>query len=492
MLKKQNLIELLKTVVVVILLVALVCLCVVYMLSYQNMGQYGFTKDTMQMLGGESVKYQYADYFDASYVSPKLIGFSAKKLGENIGFYTLGGANADVYESILPFYEKLFSDAGRIFKLSPEEGEALFSSLLTGDYIYVVYENDLPRDLIYALSTEDVTVSVGDGEYIREVLLVPDRHLYNGVSLTPSGTQVFTAIHTFYAVARDSEGNYYRYTTDFVPSKPTDVSFNTNYYLTYTTTESYFSYALAGQSALDDYFLRYGFREKVTDTTVILQDSGGAVSQKTVSASRFFPNTGMTNGLLGALLMNPEKVTSFTDGAGVRFYYDEGRNLSVSPSGHLAYTAYGAGGLPLSELFEYPTASEAYDLSDYIGASLMLSRSLEAIAGTKDVYSLFLSGVYSDGKSVTVELGYAIDGMALYFDGFSDVLSLEFEDGTLKSVSYDLRTVPVLQDAQTNFDMLWDLRAVLIESNAKREYAYGYDFRADDTSSMATLIGRMP
>ena len=93
---------------------------------------------------------------------------------------------------------------------------------------------------------------------------------------------------------------------------------------------------------------------------------------------------------------------------------------------------------------------------------------------------------------MTVELGYAIDGMALYFDGFSDVLSLEFEDGTLKSVSYDLRTVTVLQDAQTNFDMLWDLRAVLIESNAKREYAYGYDFRADDTSSMATLIGRMP
>ena len=33
MLKKQNLIELLKTVVVVILLVALVCLCMVYMLS---------------------------------------------------------------------------------------------------------------------------------------------------------------------------------------------------------------------------------------------------------------------------------------------------------------------------------------------------------------------------------------------------------------------------------------------------------------------------
>ncbi len=492
MFKKQNLIEHLKTIAVVILLVALVCLCVVYMLSYQNMGQYAFTKDTMQMVGGESVKYQYADYFDVSYVSPKFIGFSAKKLGENIGFYTLGGANPDVYASILPFYEKLFSDKGRKVVLSKEEGESLFSSLLEKDHIYIVYENDLPRDLMYAISVEDVTLPVGGGEYIRELLLVPDRHLYNGVSLSPSGTQVFTAIHTFYAVARDSEGNYYRYTTDFTPSKPTDVSFNTNYYLTYTTTESYFSYELAMLSELDDYFLRYGFREKVTPTTVILQNSPGTVSQKTVSASRFFPSIEMTNGLLDALFMNPEKVTSFTDGSGVKFYYDEGRNLSVSPNGHLAYTTYGEGGLPLSELFEYPTASEAYDLSDYIGASLMLSRSLEAVAEARDTYSLFLSGVYSDGKTVTVTLGYAIDGMALYFEGFSDVLSLEFEDGMLKAVSYDLRHITVLQDAQTSFDMLWDLRAVLIESDTMREYAYGYDFRAGNTSSTARLIGRQP
>lgn len=492
MLKKRNLLELLKTILVVFLLVALVCLCVIYMLSYQNMGQYAFTKDTMQMLSGESVKYQYADYFDAAYISPKMIGFSARSLGEDIGFYTLGGANEKVYRSILPFYEKLFSEKGRVTALSGEEGESLFASLLTEDHIYIVYENDLPRDLIYALSMEDVTLLVGKCEYIREILIVSDRHLYNGVSQSPSGTQVFTEIHTFYALARDSEGNYYRYTTDFIPSAPTDVSFNTNYYLTYTTTGSYFSYELAALSAQDDYFQRYGFREKVTDTTAILTRSDTAISQKTVAASRFFPNKSMTNGLLDALFMNPEQVTSFTDGSGNVFYYDEGKNLVVSPVGHLTYTAYGEGGLPLSALFEYPTASEAYDLLDYIGASLMLSRSLETVAGGERAYSLFLSGVYSDGNMVKVTLGYAVDGMALYFDGFSDVITLEFENGMLKAVAYDLRTITVLQDGKRDCDMLWDLRAVILESDALLEYAYGYDFRADNTSSAATLIGRRP
>lgn len=489
---KEPITEYIKTVAVLLLMVMLICLCVIYMLSYQGVGQYAFTKDTMQTLGSESVKYQYADYFKSSYVSPKTILFSAKSQGEDIGFYTLGGEHAQIYASLLPFYEKLFSEQGEMTPLSSEDGEMLFETLRAGDYIYLAYETDLPKTLLYALSTENAMAPVGSEEYIREIMIVPDEYLYDAISLVPMGMQVYTSVHTFYAVARDSLGNYYCYTTDFVPSLPSDVSFNTNYYLTYTTVESYFACEPAANFDSDAYFDRCGFADKITDTTVIIKDVGDVLPKSAVSVSPYYPETDEMNALLGALLINPDQVTSFTDGSGVRFYYDEGRNASISPSGLLEYSAHGAEGLPLSDLFEYPSANEIFDVRDYVGASLLLARSLENAAGLGGEYSLFLSGLCFDGDTITVTIGYAVDGLPLYFGGSSEILRFEFENGMLKRVVYDLKCIAVSQETDVSIDMVWSLRAAIAESNVKKEYAYGYCFRLDHERVTAELVGRKP
>ena len=490
--RTQKIIEHIKTAAILFLMVMLVCLCMVYMLSYQGLGQYAFTKDTMRTLGGESVKYQYADYYDRAYVSPKLIVFSAKEQGRDIGFYTLGGENAEVYASILPFYEKLLSAEGKMTPLLRDEGRLLFEEGMAGDFIYVSYETDLPKDLICSLSLENETAPASTDEYVREILIVPGTHLHDGISLVPSGTQVYTSIYTFYAVARDSLDNYYCYTTEYVPLEASDVSFNTNYYLTYTTTETHFYCDFVSTYEQDPYFLRNDLENKATATTVIVDDVHGALPQNVVSTAPYYPESSVKNALLAALLMNPEKVTSFTDGSGVRFYYDEGRNASISPAGHLEYTAYGEAGLPLADLFSYPAANEVYDLRDYIGASLMLARDLEDAAGAGDGYDLFLNGVYSDGNTVTVSLGYAVCGLPIYFEGYSDVIVFEFENGMLKKVAYDLRCVEVSERGSLDADMLWALRSAIAETEIKREYAYGYLFRLREESVTAELVGRVP
>ena len=228
----------------------------------------------------------------------------------------------------------------------------LFEEGMTGDFIYLAYENDLPKDLIYSLSLENETAPSSTDEYIREILIVPGAHLYDGISLVPSGVQIYTSVYAFYAVARDSLGNFYCYTTEYVPMEASDVSFNTNYYLAYTTIETHFYCDFAGTYESDLYFIRNGFAEKVTDTTVIVEDVHDVLPGHTVSASPYYPESSVKNALLAALHMNPEKVTSFTDGSGVRFYYDEGRNASISPNGHIEYTAYGEVGLSLAGLFE--------------------------------------------------------------------------------------------------------------------------------------------
>ncbi len=463
-------IELFKTIAVLLLMVMLVCLCIIYMLSFQNTGGYTFTKDTMQALGGESVKYQYADHRKPMYVSPKLIGFSAKEKGDNIGFYTLGGENIEIYTSLFPFYEKLFAE-GQMEKLSVEEGEQFFSEGMKKDHIYVVYENDLPKSLIYAMMGKDTMLPSVSGEYIRELMILPDIHLYDGVSSVPSGMKVYTSIYSFYAVAKDSDGNYYRYTTDFRPNAASDVSFNTNYYLTYTMAEDYFSYSYAGELLQDDYFIRQNISEKVTALTVIPE---AYMRKSKLSMTAAAPDSAKTSALLAALMMNPEQVTSFTDPDGIQFYYEEGRNVSISPAGHLEYTAYGEEGLPLAELFEYHASGEAYDLLDYLGASLLLARSLESTGGTENPCSLYLRGVYTDGNAVTISLGYTADGLPVYLDGDSEILSFEFDAGMLRRVSYDLKHLHKTSEKQINQDLLWMLRFSILKHEERYEYAYGY------------------
>ncbi len=468
---KPEPVEFAKTVAVLLLMVLLVCLCAIYMLSFQGTGQYGFTKDNMQTLSGESVKYQYNDYMESAYVSPKFIGFSAKKLGENIGFYTLGGEYENICTSLLPFYEKLFAEDGMVMSLSAEEGAARFADAMDGNYIYIAYENDLPKSLIYALTAENAMLPAVSGEYLREILILPDRYLYDGISLSPSGTQVFTSVYTFYAIARDSSDNYYLYTTSYVPSGPSDVSFNTNYYLTYTTTKGYFPYIFANELTPDDYFLRFDLSERVTDTTVI---PTGFPGKRELSVETVTLKSNEINALLAALLMNPEQVTSFTDADDVRIYYDEGRNVSLSPSGHLEYTAYGEAGLALSDLFEYHAVGETYDLRDYTGAALMLARALENATDAQNEWKLYLSGVHTDGQTVKISFGYAIDGLPIYFEGDKQILTIEFEAGMIKHVAYELRALTCEPYTGDELNPIWTLRIGMLQSEKKREYAYAY------------------
>lgn len=143
--------EVVKTVILAVLLVMLVCLCILYMLSYQGSSSYGFTKDTMNRLSGESVKYKYLNYFDESCTLPDFIGFSNGR--ESFGFSYGLGVIETVYSDVLQFYDKLFGSEGEVTVLTPEEGEAAFLESMKGRYIYISYFCDLPKSVSSARRT---------------------------------------------------------------------------------------------------------------------------------------------------------------------------------------------------------------------------------------------------------------------------------------------------------------------------------------------------
>ena len=173
--------EIVKTVIFAVLLVMLVCVCILYMLSYQGTSSYGFTKDTMNRLSGESVKYKYLNYFDASCTLPDFIGFSDGR--DSIGFsYGIGAVEA-VYSDVLRFYDKLFGSEGEVTVLTPEEGEAAFSESMRGRYIYISYFCDLPKSVILGTADPDKIFSGISGEYIKEIFIAPEKYLYEGITI---------------------------------------------------------------------------------------------------------------------------------------------------------------------------------------------------------------------------------------------------------------------------------------------------------------------
>ena len=470
--KKERILETCKDILVFVLLVALVCLCAMYMLSYQRQETPDFTHEKMDAISGETAKHQYIGYFDKSYCLPTFIGISYYERGR-FGFCTEAGL-ASANDSLIRFYEKLFTDEGDVEMLSAEEGERLFNEALLGDnYIYASYICDLPKTVICAMAGMETDGM--SGEYIKEIFIIPDEYLGTGdirgpLNLLSSGS----AIYTFAAIARDSLGNYYHYTTDYVPKEPTDISFNQNFCFAYSTLEGAASYDFAALLKTDTFLEKAGFSEKVTDSTVIFRSSNTfPLSILDVSVEAVDEN--LAGAYLQALFINPEKASQYTDENGTRFYFDGGRNAVITSEGTLTYSAPD-GGISMGDIFGARVIEGEVGVYEYIGAALALAEDLEAVKnqGENIPYRLAFSSMAYDGETFSVSIGYRAGGLPVYMNGTNDILTVEFCRGSISGVTYHLRALRGAQGDAKVPQMLWTLRSAIKHTGSPHAYSYAY------------------
>ncbi len=459
MIKREKIREWIKSITLGILLVALVCLCVVYILSFSGAHAYEFTKDDMEGISQESLRVKYLSYWKASFSAPAFIGFSSKNDGENIGFYTLGGENTEVYQSVFPFFEKLFGKEGYSERMESAEGEALFHALLNGDYIYLSYACDLPLSVIVSMTDENAAYQGTSDVYISELLIAPKELLTH----TSQG-------YSFYALARDSRGNYYRYSTDFSSFEEGDAAFHKNYYLTYTKAENRLPYEFACIWEEDGFLMENGFSRKIKDTSVIPLC---ALSYPTVFSEAYVMKEKETNALLEAFSLNPEKASSYKEDSGNIFYFDKGKHLCFQPDGFMVYNLHHTEPLPLDHIFPWNFAKEDYGTADYLVASFLLLETLTEAHGETEC-DFYISGIRYDGEKLRVNFGYAVSGLPVYFEGQTDAFTLEFSSGVLQSAKYRLRTVKQMPDVGEAQDFLWSLRSLISKNEDCRQYFYGY------------------
>lgn len=476
--KRERFFETLKDFLVFILLVCLVCCCAIYMLSYQGQESPEFTKEKMDAISGDTARHQYIGYFDKSYALPTFIGISYHERGR-FGFCTEEGL-ATANESLVLFYEKLFGEEGAVEMLSSEEGKALFNEALFSDnYIYASYACDLPKTVICAMMGID-TDGIS-GEYIREIFIVPDAYIGTGdirgpLHLYSSGS----SIYTFIAIARDSLGNYYRYTTDYVPKEATDISFNQNFCFAYSTLEGAATYDFAALLKMDTYLENMRFPEKVTDTTVVFRDNSN-LPLSILDVSVEAVDEGLADAYLQALLINPEKASEYTDENGTRFYFDGGRNVVITADDILTYSAP-EGGISMEDIFGARIDGGNASVYEYIGAALALAEDMETVKrmGDESPYQLSITSIDYDGEIFSVSLGYRAGGLPIYIDGTADILKVDFSRGSICGVTYHLRAVRGASGAASVPQMLWTLRSAITDTDARYAYYYAYVVTEND------------
>ena len=476
--KKERFFETLKDLLVFVLLVSLVCCCAVYMLSYQGQESPEFTKEKMDAISGDTARHQYIGYFDRSYCLPAFIGISYHERGR-FGFCTEEGL-ATANESLILFYEKLFGEDGTVETLSSDEGKALFHEALFSDsYIYASYGCDLPKTVLCAMM--GINMDGVSGEYIREIFIIPDAYIGAGdirgpLNLYSSGS----SIYTFAAIARDSHDNYYRYTTDFVPEEPTDISFNQNFCFAYSTLEGAATYDFAALLEMDAYLEHMRFSEKVTETTVVFRDSS-ILPLSILDVSVEAVDESLADAYLQALLINPEKASKYTDENGTRFYFDGGRNIVITADDILTYSAP-EGGISMEDIFGARIDDSNANVYEYIGAALALAKNMENVKrmGDEPPYQLSITSVVYDGETFSVSLGYRMGGLPIYIDGTSDILTVEFARGSICGVTYHLRAVRGASGAAYVPQMLWTLRSAITDTNEQYAYHYAYVITEND------------
>jgi hypothetical protein len=480
--KREKIKEYFKSIVLCVLLVTLVCLCVIYTISFSGAKAYAFTKQDMEKISKGSLKTEYLSHWDVAFSSPAFVGFSSEQAGENIGFYTLGGENEEIYEKVFPFFEKLFGLEGYIEVMSSKDGETLFHSLLEGDYIYLSYACDLPISVIIAMADESAVYEGVSDVYIREMLIVPkDKTALRGEN--HSGET-----YSFYALARDSHGNYYRCSTDFVFSDESEISIHTRYSSAYTKTENRIAYEFAYVWEGDAFFSENGFSEKVKDTTVIPLSS-------VVFPCVFSEPCGLDEKELDALLeifsLNPEKASSYEHENGNVFYFDKGKHLCFQPDGVMIYNLYGTEAFPLENIFPWNLSKEDYDTPDYLVASFLMLDSLTGALGETDC-DFYLSGIYYDGEILKISFGASSFGLPVSFKGQTDMLTFEFSSGKLQSVRYYFRALRKTEHETTSQNFIWTLRSLILTNEECRQYFYGYYVSDKQSYFDATVLEEIP
>lgn len=417
--KNTKSVEVLKTALVCVLLVTLICLCAIYLFNFEETVDAQFGKAELGELKTESAKQSYASLLDKTLALPYFISYS-DATGKRTSALASGEAFDTLYTDASRLCDGIFGDNGACEKTDRVTGEKIMEEAFSGAFFYMCFPYELPRQAVCAAMMPGGIYETSGNEYISEIVIYPTNE-YTVVK-KELGTDLYESIYlySYAAVSKDEHNNYSLYYLKAMPKTQDDIYFNTIFPASYNMTGTV-SAEFALNGSLDGFISENNIKKSISPTAIITDGLTGkqiTVNEKSLS--------GYEEKLAGAFSLNVGKASVYTGDDGSVTYYEEGHNVVISGGRQAIYSSTGiSGGIPLSELLGQSSGS---DICDYIGMSLILIKKMQMDAGCLDIC---LTGVYYNNGTVDISFGYTYESLPVEACGKSSFLNFRFRERTL-------------------------------------------------------------
>lgn len=464
--RKTDIFELVKTVIVCVLLVSLICLCAIYLFGFERTYSPEFTPAMLYELRRQSSKDAYARHFDPKLIMPYFIGVCSGERKE--GLFSDSEAMTSLYAGVSEFLPRLLGEDGECTALMASAGERLWENAKGGDCIYIGYRAELPKSLIYYMTFPGrISEDVSD-EYISELFIYPTGSPVVITSTDIYGNTIRAELYSYSAIARNAHGEYYLYTISSPPATAADVYFNQERIFSYNVKGAvYFEFA-SGEPRIFN-------TGKLSDTTIITQEASVAdavlrYSPEEISGAEY-------SRIVSAFSINYEKASRYMEFNGSMTSLEEGHNVNVSSDGKIIYTVTGEpNGVNISD---YSAGADGYAMYDYVGVSLLLVSQMNVPAGDA---VLTLTGIYGSGENIVVTFGYTCGNVTVSDNASTDFFRFEYSSGKLVYASCRFLTAEEDEDRRV-LPQNWDMETYLLTAEKTGTLRPAYVFDADGKAS---------
>ena len=431
---KRKSVESVKTLLVLVLFIAMMMLALIYVLELRQSRLKGQNIPFDKMWIFRNEENALADSMArADLVMPEFIGFR-NSMGRMAGVSGDSETVKTLYKQIAPHIGRYIGSGYRCTLLEHEEGAARWLEAKTASrFIYIKYHSELPSALIHMFSSEETLSSPGaiaEGEvfFLSELFLtIGDR----GVT----------------TVLAKGSGGY----AEFSPSEADN--------------ELFFDLSLLDAYTGSRNLVPFSFHEGhsfVSETAYVSSRQPSAYRLHIEPGhSQSLREEGETNAnLLRLFGFNPELVSQYSEPNGSVVYVSTEARMEMTQDGQILYTANDGNGIAFENLFHYGPGSGVYDVYESIKSVVSLAESLYGSG-----YMLWNSGYLlitgirteADG-AITLDLDLFYDNILLYFGQDRHAASFTFRDGRILHASLDAFAFSLSERRETVVSSEWILR----------------------------------
>lgn len=440
---KDRKINRIMNVIIALLLVCMVCLCIIYLFSFEKTNEVELSKDDVTRIRTGNAKLQYTKLFDQKYVLPTYFALCSNGSDDYVLFSNETRMN-NLLSNIKPLFSDLINEETFIIKMVDEDAGVYYRDALSGNGILLEWHDVILSDILYSICFKsDIPNGYYSGIPIKKMFILPSDDSCE-IILFDSTSNIYIFRNT-YDSNEDNKGLSIYNSIDKSQMTIFDFAMNIK----------------------QDNVIYKG----LSDDTVIPRE----IRYRNIELEKYSVDTiTLNSNMFESLNIGLAKASIYTEPNGSVIYMHEGKRLYIKNDGTIEYTSDETSGLSLYDMIGL---GQNYELMDYVGACFTFLDSAGFNFGSGTVY---LKSIGVNGREVNISFGLMYNGVAILY-GDNNAYSFRFINGTLVNAIFN--PIEVMERNDYKKPTLYDCLARSFLSNGDENITVVYIQNGDYLSA---------